>query len=192
MPSIVATLLDSTTVTIEDAQTTTDIKTGIAQQTGVLPMSMRLANSEDGAELTGNLLPAGLEVTVLLESPLLPGMEDTDEFRDMLYSVGVIRHEIGGFVLCLADRIRMDNMEDGDKYFVVYIVDQATSGTVWKNESPARDSTDQTTLKQDKYDMLLDLIRAYRELQECSHCNKKRRIMKNVDHCVGCVLNGLE
>ena len=190
MSTITATFTDSTTVTVannDGAMKLTELKHEIAGNTGHDAAAMTLVC--DGGELTADALPAGLsQVTVTLESPLLPGMEDTDEFRDMLYSVGVIQHEIGDFVL----GIRMDNMEDGDKYFVAYMVDKTTSGTVWKNESPARDSTDQTTLKQDKYDMLLDLIRAYRELQECSHCNKKRRIMKNVDHCVGCVLSGLE
>ena len=82
---------DDPDITVDNARSLEDLKIAIAQQTGRDASLMILLNNVNGVQLTNGVLPAGLsEVTIqLMDLGLLPGMADTDEFRDKLYSFDV-------------------------------------------------------------------------------------------------------
>ena len=59
----------------------------ISAKTGRDASLIIILNNANGVQLTNGVLPVGLsEVTVEMTDLLLAGMEDTDEFRDMLYT----------------------------------------------------------------------------------------------------------
>jgi hypothetical protein len=192
---------DDRDITVDNARSLEDLKIAIAQQTGRDASLMILLNNVNGVQLTNGVLPAGLsEVTIqLMDLGLLPGMADTDEFRDKLYSFDVpIEKKVEGLEMRLEHKRNCHNLEH---YFHACIIVRGhTDNTVdwqdWNEEfsmsSLSYKECDITSLKRAKYDLLMKMIQAYRELGECSRRTMKRRTMTGVDYCIGCVLTGLE
>jgi hypothetical protein len=162
-----------------------DLKIAIAQQTGRDASLMILSNNANGIQLTNGVLPACLSEVTIEMIDLLPGMSDTDEFRDMLlahkdgiesYQYAVrrqLRHgeplkksNMLGPVLTMFLYTHLDRCEEEDGEDRVYSLASITNEKneeLWLKESPPYLCLDQNIcfVKKDKYDLLVDLIQAY-------------------------------
>ena len=184
---------DDPDITVDNARSLEDLKIAIAQQTGRDASLMILLNNANGVQLTNGVLPAGLSEVTIEMNDLLPGMADTDEFRDMLYAhKNAIVKKVEGLHMRLE---LVESFAIGKQRFEACI-EVRGDDMVWDMEfemsSLSYTEFDIASHKEAKYDLLMKMIQAYRELGECSRCTKKRRIMTGVDHCIGCVLTGLE
>ena len=178
---------DDPDITVDNARSLDDLKLAIAQQTGKEASLMIILNNANGAQLTNGVLPAGLsEVTIIEMNDMLPGMSDTDEFRDMLFAHDdcvrstqytvrrPVRHGepfkssnmLGSWLsMCLYTSSDVRNRVYSCAHITKYSDRPNFSWeTVWYKESPRYHCLDQNMcfVKKDKYDLLVDLIQAYR------------------------------
>jgi uncharacterized protein (DUF736 family) len=196
--SITCTMQDGATHVIDCPAGTTAaaIRRTLAERTEHPLCSIELIHAE-GELADREIVARGAELTVMIKPAplLLPGMEDTPEYREELYNYllkcGTSHNTNDGLQYSM---LIIDDDEQGLKYVRAAIFNRDEGeehySFVWECES--KRSNNPGRLGDMAYEMACKLMRAVRDTRECNRCAKRRRIMKGTEHCMGCLLAPLE